>query len=163
MATQSSILAQRISFSEEPGGLQSTGSQSQTQLKQLLIAFEHIDNCLLDMTSPQSAHDLQGDRSNSPQAPRILTDAIIMDEPFVPSLLQTSLSTKTFSFKKQPSPLLHSISFPDLFILFSFITVQHMELEKAMAAHSSTLAWKIPWTEEPGRLQSMGSHRVGHN
>ena len=36
-------------------------------------------------------------------------------------------------------------------------------MEKAMAPHSSTLAWKIPWTEEPGRLQSMGSWRVGHN
>ena len=36
-------------------------------------------------------------------------------------------------------------------------------LEKEMAIHSSTLAWKIPWTEEPGRLQSMGSQRVGHN
>ena len=35
--------------------------------------------------------------------------------------------------------------------------------EKEMATHSSTLAWKIPWTEEPGRLQSMGSQRVGHN
>ena len=35
--------------------------------------------------------------------------------------------------------------------------------EKAMAPHSSTLAWKIPWTEEPGRLQSMGLLRVGHN
>ena len=34
--------------------------------------------------------------------------------------------------------------------------------EKAMAPHSSTLAWKIPWTEELGRLQSMGSWRVGH-
>ena len=34
--------------------------------------------------------------------------------------------------------------------------------EKAMATHSSTLAWKIPWVEEPGRLQSMGSQRVGH-
>ena len=34
---------------------------------------------------------------------------------------------------------------------------------KAMAPHSSSLAWKIPWTEEPGRLQSMGSLRVGHN
>ena len=32
-----------------------------------------------------------------------------------------------------------------------------------MATHSSTLAWKIPWTEEPGRLQSMGLHRVGHD
>ena len=36
-------------------------------------------------------------------------------------------------------------------------------LEKEMATHSSTTAWKIPWTEEPGRLQSMGSQRVGHD
>ena len=36
-------------------------------------------------------------------------------------------------------------------------------LEKAMAPHSSTLAWRIPWMEEPGRLQSMGSLRVGHD
>ena len=35
--------------------------------------------------------------------------------------------------------------------------------EKAMAPHSSTLAWKIPWVEEPGRLQSMGSLRVRHD
>ena len=35
-------------------------------------------------------------------------------------------------------------------------------LEKEMAIHSSTTAWKIPWTEEPGRLQSMGSQRAGH-
>ena len=38
-----------------------------------------------------------------------------------------------------------------------------LELEKAMAPHSSTLAWKIPWMEEPGRLWSMGSLRVGHD
>ena len=42
-----------------------------------------------------------------------------------------------------------------LFVMFS--------LEKAMAPHSSTLAWKIPWTEEPGGLQSMGSLRVRHD
>ena len=36
-------------------------------------------------------------------------------------------------------------------------------LEKAMAPHSSTLAWKIPWMEEPGKLQSMGSLTVGHD
>ena len=36
-------------------------------------------------------------------------------------------------------------------------------LEKEMAIHSSILPWRIPWTEEPGRLQSMGSQRVGHN
>ena len=36
-------------------------------------------------------------------------------------------------------------------------------LEKEMATHSSILAWKIPWMEEPGRLQSVGSQRVGHD
>ena len=36
-------------------------------------------------------------------------------------------------------------------------------LEKEMATHSSILAWRIPWTEEPGELQSMRSHRVRHN
>ena len=36
-------------------------------------------------------------------------------------------------------------------------------LEKGMATHSSILAWRIPWTEEPGGLQSMGSQRVGYN
>ena len=35
--------------------------------------------------------------------------------------------------------------------------------EKEMATHSSILAWEIPWTEEPGELQSMGSERVGHD
>ena len=36
-------------------------------------------------------------------------------------------------------------------------------LEKEMVTHSSILAWRIPWTEEPGRLQTMGSQRVGHD
>ena len=42
-----------------------------------------------------------------------------------------------------------------------YVLVVH--IEKAMAPNSSALAWKIPWTEEPGRLQSMGSLRVGHD
>ena len=36
-------------------------------------------------------------------------------------------------------------------------------LQKGMATHSSILAWRFPWTEEPGRLQSLGSQRVGHD
>ena len=40
---------------------------------------------------------------------------------------------------------------------------QEDRLEKGMATHSSILAWEITWTEELGGLQSMGSHRVGHN
>ena len=54
------------------------------------------------------------------------------------------------------------IFFPDIYSRVELL--DHMvALEKAMAAHSSTLAWKIPWTEESGRLQSMGSLRVGHD
>ena len=51
--------------------------------------------------------------------------------------------------------------------LIIFLSIFWEELyfvsEKAMPPHSSTLAWKIPWTEEPGRLQSMGSLRAGHD
>ena len=43
------------------------------------------------------------------------------------------------------------------------IAGQEDPLEKEMATHSSTRAWKIPWTEEPGMLQSIGSQRVGHS
>ena len=45
----------------------------------------------------------------------------------------------------------------------SIFCLSKQAMEKAMAPHSSTLAWKIPWMEEPGRLQSMGSRRVGHD
>ena len=45
---------------------------------------------------------------------------------------------------------------------FTF-TFHFHALEKEMATHSSTLAWRIPGTEEPGRLPSVGSHRVGHD
>ena len=46
---------------------------------------------------------------------------------------------------------------------FEFIFVYGVRTEKAMATHYSTLAWKIPWTEEPGGLWSMGSLRVRHD
>ena len=65
-----------------------------------------------------------------------------------------------------PPGLLHrlplwvgSAALPEVFTLHACICY----LEKAMATHSSTLAWKIPWTEEPSSLQSMGSQRVGHD
>ena len=45
---------------------------------------------------------------------------------------------------------------------FTF-TFHFHALEKEMATHFSVLAWRIPWTEKPGGLQSMGSHRVGHD
>ena len=51
----------------------------------------------------------------------------------------------------------------DGFVLKEINLVIFQGWEKAMATHTSTLAWKIPWMEEPGRLQSMGSLRVGHD
>ena len=48
-------------------------------------------------------------------------------------------------------------------ILIYLVQCNVKALEKAMALHSSTLAWKIPWREEPSRLQTTGSRRVGHD
>ena len=45
----------------------------------------------------------------------------------------------------------------------AYLTYMRSTLGEGNGTHSSTLAWKIPWTEEPGRLQSMGSLRVGHD
>ena len=63
----------------------------------------------------------------------------------------------------QPS---HPLLFPSPPAFYKIIYnsfLHNSMLEKAMASYSSTLAWKIPWTEEPGRLQSMGSGRVGYD
>ena len=61
----------------------------------------------------------------------------------------------------------NAFNFLPLRIMFavglSYMAFIVFKWEKAWAAHSSILAWKIPWMEEPGRLQSMGSLRVGHN
>ena len=54
----------------------------------------------------------------------------------------------------------NSQSSPEFLLRFFLLLLM---VEKAMAPHSSTLAWRVPWTEEPGRLQSMGSLRVGHD
>ena len=90
------------------------------------------------------------------------------------------LLDSTFLELKPPSPLQHMASKAQQIQqsclskeLTSRVTLHTFPLwprreceslpEKAMAPHSSTLAWKIPWTEEPGGLQSMGSLRVGHD
>ena len=57
----------------------------------------------------------------------------------------------------------NQIVFIQFTLTITFYRILGLISEKAMAPHSSTLAWKIPWTEEPGRLQSMGSLRVGQD
>ena len=60
--------------------------------------------------------------------------------------------------------LLVLIYFRISLLLFTIcVIVDYLSLEEGMATHSYILAWRIPWTEEPGGLQSMGSQRVGHD
>ena len=100
---------------------------------------------------------------------------------FLPSFLPSSLSfTPPTLFPDLPKSILSFLSDFYLFYQTSLVaqTVKRLStmretqvwslgcedpLEKEMAIHSSTIAWKIPWTEEPGRLQSVGSQRVGHD
>ena len=106
MATHSSILAWRIPWTEEPGRLQSMGSQSRTQLKRFSTHVHIHWNSLVAQT--------------------------VKSLPAVQETWVQSLG------REDP-------------------------LEKEMATHSSIFAWKTPWTEKPGRLQSMGSKRVRHD
>ena len=75
---------------------------------------------------------------------------------------QPSWNTAFCLFSCGRNTMKNSFTFNMLCTLFIYWCLGRM-MEKAMAPHSSTLAWKIPWTEEPGGLQSMGSRRVGHN
>ena len=70
--------------------------------------------------------------------------------------LDSILKSKNFAIKGPSSQ-------GSVTVLVIFAVFHTDNAEKAMAHHSSTLAWKIPWTEEPGRLQSMGSLRVRHD
>jgi len=72
----------------------------------------------------------------------------------VEELFYEQLKNRTNVFWQMLSPPLLS---------FSLCGALHHLLEKAMVPYSTTLAWKIPWTQEPGRLQSMRSLRVGHD
>ena len=68
-----------------------------------------------------------------------------------------------YSISVHPSHLGKWLNLKTNFLIHHMTKLRYSTLEKATAPHSSTLAWKIPWTEEPGGLQSMGSRRVRHN
>ena len=70
-----------------------------------------------------------------------------------------TISSSVAGFFSCPQSIPASGPFP----MSRLFTLGSQSPEKAMALHSITLAWKIPWTEEPGNLQSMGSRRVGHD
>ena len=88
---------------------------------------------------------------------------------------QSNLNKEEWNWRNQPAwlqALLQSYTHQDSMVLGQRQKYRSMgqnrkardkSTEKAMAPHSGTLAWKIPWTEEPGRLQSVGLLRVGHD
>ena len=75
------------------------------------------------------------------------------------TVILESKKTKPVTVSIISPSISHEVMEPDAKILVYILSFS----EKAMAPHSSTLAWKIPWTEDPGRLQSMGLRRVGHD
>ena len=149
MATHSSIHAWRIPWTEDPGGLQSTGLQ-------------RVRHDWSDLAHAHSNHINQSNHFLGLSFIRAGPRAGCWDG-LLPDLGAA-----------------HS-SLPSTFILVIMVLAVHWlywqndndvkkfwrcllwDSEKAVAHHSSSLAWKIPWTEEPGRLQFMGSRRVGHN
>ena len=83
--------------------------------------------------------------NNNNKIPHRLNERILTKDTTSPDILEESLTVRSG------------------LILLTLKKLLGCLVEKAMAPHSSTLAWKIPWMEEPGRLQSMGSQRVGHD
>ena len=135
MAPHSSTLAWKIPWMEEPGRLQSTGSQSRTRLSN----FTHSHLTPVDQYSVSPRLE----RAVAPYSSTLAWRMLWKEEPgrlqSMGSLgVRTRLSDFTFTFH-----------FP--------------VLEKEMTTHSSILAWRIPGTGEPGGLLSLGSHRVRHN
>ena len=79
--------------------------------------------------------------------------------------------SRASNYKEEFNEVTHTVGFPGGSVEKNLLAMQETwvrslgwedSLEEEMATHSNILAWEIPWTEEPGRLQSMGSQRVGH-
>ena len=144
MATHFNIVAWKIPWSEEPGRLQSMGLQ-------------------------RVRHDWVTEHANT----SITAGYLNLGHCMKSELLKCKTCVQCWASEKHwlrsptedLSHTLHRILTTNwLSNLFPYSTCpQRWGLEKEMATHSSILAWRIPWTEEPGGLLPMGSHRVGHD
>ena len=139
----SSILVLEISWTEEHGGLQSMGVTKELDTTERLKTTMTYTSEHLLYTSLASVYLLWWDICSS----------------------LWPIFKLSFSFSScwilRVLCLYESVLYQ--MCLFVNILSQTLALEKEMATHSSILAWRIPWTEEPGGLQSVGSHRVGHD
>ena len=169
MATRSSILSWRIPWTEEPGGLQSRVTESQTRLSDWATTtmkvrgtvshwggWGHPGPSLIwgHFLGPHY-HPARGSRDRIWAMSTHLTPVGCFSPIFKIALLRYKGFPGGSAVKNPPAiqemqTRIRSLGRED-------------PLEKEMATHSSILAWKIPWTEEPGRLQPMGSQRVGHD
>ena len=144
MATHSSTLAWKIPWKEEPGRLQSMGSQR--------VGHDWATALSLSQQWPQdwkrSVFIPIPKKSNDKECSNYCTIALISHE------------SKIMLQFLQARLVKHLPAMWETWVRF---LGWEFPLKKEMATHSSTLAWRIPWKEEPGRLQSMGLQRVGHN
>ena len=166
MATHSSVLAWRIPWTEKPGRLQSMGSQ-RVGHNWVTNTYTHMISCSVvsDSVQPHALYSLLGSSVHGDSPGKnigvgcyALLQGIFPTQGLNSGLLHCRQILYHLSYQKAQTYLwwggvINWIG-QKVFLVF---------MEKAMAPHSSTLAWKIPWTEEPGRLQSMGSLRVRHD
>ena len=164
MATHSSTLAWKIPWMEEPGGLQFMESQSvghdwapSLSLFTFMHSVQFNHSVVSDSLRPHgSQHARPPVHHHLPEFTQ--THVHRVGEDIQPSHPLSS------AFPPAPNPSQHQS-------LFQWVNSSHEvakvlefhALEKEMATHSSILAWRIPGTEEPGGLPSMGSHRVRHD
>ena len=139
MAPHSSTLAWKIPWTEEPGRLRSMGSLESDTTERLHFHFS------LSCIGEGNGNPLQCSCLENPRDGGAWWAAIY-------EVAQSWTRLKRLSSSSSSKSI-------NLLINFNIISLR----EKAMAPHSSSLAWKIPWMEKPGRLQSMGSLRVRHD
>ena len=177
MATHSSVLAWRIPGTGEPGGLPSMGSH-RVGHDWSDLAAEGGKNCISTIATafcccivwhgivgnivpwhPVSVCFPSGSISTSPGSHIGYSDVCSRLD------LQSNCCLGSYSYAYLLSPSITTIRVWRVGHHWAteLNWTEGLKAEKAMAPHSSTLAWKIPWMEEPGRLQSMGSLRVGHD
>ena len=143
MATHSSILAWRIPWTEEPGGLQPMGFHRVRHDWSGLACLNEVKHSFLNTPRQMYLHFSLGSTLCHPHCSHTTFQA---DSNSPVCIYVFSTRTKADSFK----------------FTFFFFSLGHL-LETEMAIHSSILAKRILWTEEPGLLQSMGSKRGEHD
>ena len=140
MAPHSSTRAWKIPWMEGPGRLQSMGL--------LRVRHDWVTSLSLSCIGEGNGNPLQCSCLENPRDRGAWWAAI-----YGVTQSRTRLTRLSSSNSSRVSSL----------VIWGFGVSAPTPTEKAMATHSSTLAWKISWTEESGRLPSMGSHRVGHD